>query len=429
VTVTVNDHRDSCIDELALLLVFKQNNSAFASKIAHTRTRNDYLWLVKQKSPERDITLLAEQGIMKAMSRRQTAIPCAILRGGTSRGVYFHRDDLPDDPALRDRQILAVMGGPDVLQIDGIGGGHPLNNKIAIVNQSPREDADVDYLFLQAVPQEARLSDGQNCGNILAGVGPYAIESGLVEAGPTHTQVRVHMVNSGNLCELTIETPDGIVNYAGVTAIDGVPGTAAPIICDFLDVAGSACGEMMPTGNVVDRVGGVEMTCIDNGMPVVVLRAGDFGISGKESPEELDANIELKSMLEKIRLEIGPLMNLGDVNNKTVPKMCLIAAPNVSGNVSTRTFIPHVCHRSIGVLGAVSVATACLLPGSVADGIANIPDGHEKTMIIEHPTGSFTVRLVVNEEGRTVNVEKAGVIRTARLLFRGDVFIPSTETR
>lgn len=363
---------------------------------------------------------------MNSMNARQTAIPCAILRGGTSRGVYFHRDDLPSDDRLRDMILVGIMGGPDLLQIDGIGGGHPLNNKVAIVSQSQRDDADVDYLFLQVMPQEGRVASVQNCGNILAGVGPYAIESGLVEAGSPHTQVRVHMVNSGNLCDLTIETPGGIVNYAGDTVIDGVPGSAAPIICDFLDVAGSACGELMPTGNASDSIDDVAVTCIDNGMPVVVLRALDFGISGRESPEALDANEGLKSRLEKIRLDIGPLMNLGDVSSKTVPKMCLVSAPREGGNVSTRTFIPHVCHRSIGVLGAVSVATACLIPGSVTSGIAVVPAGKEKTMIIEHPTGSFTVRLVVNDDAPAISIEKAGVIRTARMLFRGDVLIPAT---
>jgi 4-oxalomesaconate tautomerase len=361
------------------------------------------------------------------MNGRQTAIPCAILRGGTSRGVYFHRDDLPVDDHLRDNILLGIMGGPDVLQIDGIGGGHPLNNKVAIVNQSRRDDADIDYLFLQVMPQEARVSSIQNCGNILAGVGPFAIETGLVEAGPAHTRIRIHMVNSGNLCELTVETPGGVVNYAGDAAIDGVPGSAAPIICNFLDVAGSACGELMPTGKIVDTIDGVEMTCIDNGMPVVVMRATDFGISGKECPEELDTNEELKSRLEKIRLGIGQSMNLGDVTEKTVPKMCLISEPNAGGHVSTRTFIPHVCHRSIGVLGAVSVATACLIAGSVTSNIAVVPDGREKTMTIEHPTGSFAVRLVVSDDDRSISIMKAGAVRTARLLFRGEVFVPPTE--
>lgn len=359
------------------------------------------------------------------MTARQTAIPCAILRGGTSRGVYFHRADLPENVALRDKVLLSVMGGPDVLQIDGIGGGHPLNNKVAIVNRSQRDDADVDYLFLQVVPQEAKVNDVQNCGNILAGVGPFAIETGLVGAGRTQTRVRVHMVNSGNLCELSIETPDGAVNYAGSAEIDGVPGTAAAIICDYVDVAGSACGTLLPTGRVVDTIDGTQMTCIDNGMPVVVLRAADFGIDGYEAPETLDANEALKSRLEMLRLQVGPLMNLGDVSSKTVPKMCLVAAPRAGGHISTRTFIPHVVHRSIGVLGAVSVATACLMPESVTSGIAIVPGGREKTMVIEHPSGSFTARLVVDEnDGKQIRVERAGVLRTARLLFRGEVFVP-----
>lgn len=317
------------------------------------------------------------------------------------------------------------MGGPDDLQIDGVGGGHPLTNKVAIINPSQRDDADVDYLFLQIMPRESIVSDGQNCGNILAGVGPFAIESGLVTAGSPQTRVRVHMVNSGSLCELTVHTPEGTVAYTGDTGIDGVPGSSAPIICDFLEIAGSACGKLLPTGNMINTIDGVQLTCIDNGMPVVVLRAEDFDISGYESPEELDGNESLKTRLEKLRLEVGPSMNLADVKGKTVPKMCLVAPPRRSGNISTRTFIPHVCHRSIGVLGAVSVATACLLPDSVTNGIAVVPKGREKTMVIEHPTGSFSTRLVVGGNGsRTIDIERAGVIRTARLLFRGDVFVP-----
>ena len=361
------------------------------------------------------------------MTNKQTAIPCAVLRGGTSRGVYFRQRDLPDDEVLRDRILLQVMGGPDPLQIDGIGGGHPLTNKVAIVGPSARDDADVDYLFLQVMPRESRVSDVQNCGNILAGVGPFAIETGLITAGSPHTRVRVHMVNSGNRCELTVETPDGVVNYEGETEIDGVPGNAAAIVCDFLDVAGSACGALLPTGNTIDTIDGVQMTCIDNGMPVVVLRATDFAISGYESPDELDANDGLKSRLETLRCEVGPLMNLGDVAGLTVPKMCLVAEARNGGNLCTRTFIPHVCHRSVGVLGAVTVATACLLPGSVTAGIATVPDGDDKTMVIEHPSGSFTVRIVVDEnDDGEIRIEKAGVIRTARMLFSGEAFVRSS---
>lgn len=361
------------------------------------------------------------------MATTQTPIPCAVLRGGTSRGVYFRREDLPDDVDARDRVLLQVIGGPDDLQVDGIGGRHPLTNKVAIVNHSARDDADVDYLFLQVNPKDSVVADVQNCGNILAGVGPFAIETDLVAAVDPVTCVRVHMVNSGNLCELTIETPAGVVNYEGDTAIDGVPGSAAPIICDFLDVAGSACGLLLPTGNTKDEIDGVQLTCIDNGMPLVMIRAPDFGVSGYESPDELDANDELKSSLESLRRKVGPLMKLGDVAGLTVPKMCLVAKPRDGGNICTRTFIPQVCHRSVGVLGAVTVATACLLPGSVANGIAVLPDGSEKTLAIEHPTGSLSVRLVTSQDnGGELQIDKAGVIRTARMLLRGDVFVRSS---
>ena len=310
------------------------------------------------------------------------------------------------------------------MQIDGIGGGHPLNNKVAVVSPSDRDDADVDYLFLQIIPGESRVSNVQNCGNILAGVGPFAIETGMKDAASPATIVRVHMLNSGNLCELTIATPDGVVNYDGDTEIDGVPGGAAAIVCDFLDVAGSACGALLPTGNAIDVIDDIQLTCIDNGMPVVVLRAADFAISGYESPDELDANDELRSRLEALRSKVGPMMNLGDVTDLTVPKMCLAAEPRNGGNICTRTFIPHVCHRSVGVLGAVTVATACLLPGSVTSDITIVPDGDEKTMVIEHPSGALTVRLVVSEsDDGEIRIEKAGVIRTARMFFRGDAFV------
>ena len=348
------------------------------------------------------------------------------LRGGSSKGLYFTVHDLPPDSPGRDQILLAAMGGADPRQIDGLGGADPLTSKAAIVGLSDRTDADLDYLFLQVNPGESGVTDVQNCGNILAGVGPFAIETGLVAAGSPVTRVRVHMVNSGNLCELTIETPDDAVNYDGDTEIDGVPGRAAPIVCDFLDVAGSACGQLLPTSNITDTIDGIQVTCIDNGMPVVVLRAADFGISGYESADELDENDELKSRLESLRCKVGPLMNLGDVAGLTVPKMCLVAEPRDGGNICTRTFIPHVCHRSVGVLGAVTVATACLLPGSVTDNIAAVPEGNEKTLAVEHPSGSLAVRLVINHgDDGEIQIDKAGVIRTARMLMRGNAFVRS----
>ena len=369
---------------------------------------------------------LGQTPIMGVQKSIQKSILCSIMRGGTSRGAYFLAGDLPADRDRREAVLRTVMGGRDALQVDGIGGGHPLTSKVAIVGLSDRADADVDYLFLQVTPSTGQVSDGQNCGNILAGVGPFAIEQGLIAVTGAETIVRVHMVNSGNLCALTVQTPGGAVQYAGDTAIDGVPGTAAPILCNYLNVAGSVTGAMLPTGNVSDTVDGVVVTCIDNGMPVVLLRAADVGCSGRESPDELDANEALKQTLESIRLALGPRMNLGDVAQKTVPKMCLVSPPAAGGHVATRTFIPHVCHKAIGVLGAVSVATACLLEGSVTDGIAVVPPGAEKSMDVEHPSGSLRVHFAVDEAAGPENrVQSAGVIRTARLLMRGEVFVPS----
>lgn len=347
------------------------------------------------------------------------AIPYMQIRGGSSKGIYFNAADLPTDENLRDQLILDAVGR-DARQIDGLGGANPLTSKVGIVSPSSREDADVDYLFVQVVVGENRVDTTPNCGNILVGVGPFAIESGMVAIQGDTTIVRVHMLNSGNLCELEIQTPNGQVEYRGDAKIDGVPGTSAPIICNYLDVAGSACGALLPTGNVVDVINDVPVTCIDNGMPVVVLKAADFGKTGYESCEELSNDPVFREKLEAIRLKVGPLMNLGDVTNKVVPKMSLIAAPNASGHVHTRTFIPHVCHSSIGVLGAVSVATACTLPGSVAEGIAVLPEGNFKNISVEHPSGEFSVGLQLNDDNEVV---KAGLLRTARLLSKGDVYV------
>jgi 4-oxalomesaconate tautomerase len=346
------------------------------------------------------------------------------MRGGSSKGLYFRREDLPSDDALRDRVLVAAMGA-DARQIDGAGGAHPLTSKVAIVSRSESAGADVDYLFVQVVVGEGRVDTTPNCGNMLAGVGPFAIENGIVPAQDGATSVRVRMLNSDNLCELLVQTPGKRVRYDGDARIDGVPGSAAPIVCNYLDVAGSATGSLLPTGAALDVVEGVEITCIDNGMPVVVLRAKDLGITGYETPKDLDANRELKAKLESIRLAVGPRMNLGDVTKKVVPKMSLIAPARAGGHVCTRTFIPHDCHAAIGVLGAVSVATACILPGSVARGIATVPEGRVKQMSVEHPTGEFSVTLEVGGTVERPTVEKAGLLRTARLIFRGEVCVPA----
>ena len=356
----------------------------------------------------------------------QTAIRCMLMRGGTSKGAYFLADDLPRDKAARDRILLAAMGSPDPRQVDGVGGAHPLTSKVAIVSRAREPGIDIDFLFCQVSVDKPMVDTTPNCGNILAGVGPFAIERGLIKAGDPHTRVRVRTVNTGTIAELLIETPDGMVEYDGAARIDGVPGTAAPIAIDFLDAAGSVCGALLPTGRAVDRVAGVDVTLIDNGMPCVVLDAAAIGRTGHEPREVLDKDKELKARLEEIRLAAGPLMNLGDVGPKVVPKMILVSAPAAGGHVATRSFIPHECHSAIGVFAAVTVATACVLPGSPAARVARLPEGRVKTLSVEHPTGEFSVRLEVGGTQDKPVVERAGLLRTARRLFDGTIYVSAT---
>lgn len=347
----------------------------------------------------------------------QRAIPACLMRGGTSKGLYVLKDDLPADIALRDKVLLAALGSPDPRQIDGVGGAHPLTSKVAVVSKSDRPDADIDYLFLQIFPDKAIVTDQQNCGNILAGIGPFAIERGLVAPAGDTTQVRIHMINTASIAVATVETPGGRVNYEGAAQIDGVPGSHAPIMLDFLDVAGSSCGALLPTGNAVDEIDGVQVTLIDNGMPVVVISAADFGLTGAETPEEIEAMPEVRARVEAIRLKAGPMMNLGDVEKASVPKMTLISPARNGGDISTRTFIPHRVHEAIGVLGAVSVATALALK----DGITGA-----KTFEIEHPTGFFSVEMEIEGRGETLKVTRSALLRTARMLMRGEVLVPAS---
>jgi len=343
------------------------------------------------------------------------------MRGGTSKGGYFLKADLPADAAARDAFLLAAMGSPDPRQIDGMGGADPLTSKAAVVSRSERPGVDVDYLFLQVFVDQAIVTDAQNCGNILAGVGPFAIERGLVAPTGDETRVTIYMENTGQLAVATVQTPGGVVTYAGNAAIDGVPGTHAPIPTEFRDTAGSSCGALLPTGNPVDRIDGVACTLIDNGMPCVVMAAADLGATGYESREELESEAlaPLRARIEAIRLAAGPLMNLGDVGAKSVPKMVLVAPPRGGGAICTRSFIPHRAHATIGVLAAVSVATAALLPGSPAHAVAVLPEGARKTLSVEHPTGEMSCVLETGADGA---VTSAALLRTARKLMDGVVF-------
>lgn len=343
-----------------------------------------------------------------------------LMRGGTSKGAFFLASDLPSDPEQRDQLLLRVMGSPDPRQIDGVGGAHPLTTKVAVVSPSDREDIDLEYLFLQVVVDEPVVSDGQNCGNMLAAVGPFAVERGLVQARDGQESVRVLMRNTDGVAVATFPVEEGAPRYAGHTEISGVPGSAAAIEIEFEDIAGSSTGSLLPTGRVVDEFEGVEATLIDNGMPVVVLRAADLGVTGYESCAELEENADLRARLERMRIAAGQLMGLGDVETATVPKLTMVSSPRAGGAVSTRTFIPHRCHSSIGVLGALTVATACLLPGSPAADVAVLDPG-TSVVTLEHPTGTFdaTVRLDLSDGPRVL---AAGIIRTARKLMDGTIF-------
>jgi 4-oxalomesaconate tautomerase len=353
-------------------------------------------------------------------------IPYAQIRGGSSKGLYFRADDLPNNECERNRYLLLAMEGTsegDPRQIDGLGGANSLTSKIAIISPSTNPTWDLDYFFVQVVVGKGKVSTTQTCGNILAGVLPFAIESGMIKADSPTTSARINIVNTGGICECVVQTPNGKIEYSGKTKIDGVIGTAAPIICNYLDTAGATCGSMLPTGNNIDIFDGIETTCIDNGMPLVIMRAIDFGLSGNESKEDLDANEDLKKKIENIRLQAGFRMNLGDVSEQTIPKMCLISLAQNGGTINTRMFIPHLIHEAIGVLAAVSVATACIIPNTVVERIANL-SLENSSLSIEHPSGEFIVNLEYELVNNQLIIRKSGVVRTARLLSKGEVFIP-----
>lgn len=353
----------------------------------------------------------------------QTAIPCLLMRGGTSRGPFFNAADLPSDPEQRAQVLLAAMGSPDRRQIDGLGGASPLTSKVGIVSRSQRPGIDLEFLFAQVVPDKPVVDITPNCGNMLAAVVPFALETGLFQAQGETTTLRVLTLNTDMSCDITVQTPGGRVSYSGDARIDGVPGHSAPIIINFLDTAGSVCSGLLPTGNVRDEIDGLEVTCIDNGMPMVLFRAADVGCSGYEPAAQLTADDALRARIERLRLAAGERMGLGDVSSKTYPKMCLVSAPAEGGSLNTRCFIPHVCHDAIGVLAAVTVGTAAVMEGSITEGLAVVTEGLVKTISVEHPSGEFSVELEL-DANNPQNVVRAALLRTARLIMRGEVLLP-----
>jgi 2-methylaconitate cis-trans-isomerase PrpF len=354
----------------------------------------------------------------------QRRIPCVIMRGGTSRGPVFLRSDLPDGDAEMDRVLLAAMGSPHPLQVDGIGGGHPLTSKAAIVGPSADPEADVDYLFVQVSVNEARADRSANCGNMLSAVAPFAVEQGLVSAGSPETVVRVRNVNTGIVVKATVSTPDRQVTYEGDTRIDGVGGSGAPIFLDFGAAVGLATGSLLPTGSPVDRLGDLEASLIDGAVPLMILRAADLGIGPEHGPEAIDANAALLQRIETARLEAGRRMGLGDVAGSVVPKVALVGPSDTGADLRAWYFTPRQCHRSMAITGAITLATARFAAGSIVDQVARRPDDGRRVVTIQHPSGRMEVAVTLDPSNTGYGqVASAALVRTARRLFEGCVIV------
>lgn len=359
----------------------------------------------------------------------QTKIPCVIMRGGTSRGPFFLASDLPADPETRDVVLLAVMGSPHEYQVDGIGGANPLTSKVAMIGKSKRPDADVDYLFAQVLIDQERVDTKPNCGNMLVGVGPFAVEAGLVPAKNGETTVRIFNVNTQALVEAIVQTPGGKVTYEGNAAIDGVPGRAAPVGINFTSAIGSVTRKLLPTGGPLNVIDGVDVSCVDVAMPMILMRAEQFGKSGDESAAELDADKELFRRMEAIRRKAGELMGMGDVAKMVVPKIGLLSKPHHGGTISSRYFVPYACHKAHAVTGTVCVASACAIPGTVASQLVTLPPPPQGMITIEHPSGMIAIDLDADFTGGRQVLRRAALVRTARRIFDGYVHVPETVWR
>ena len=353
----------------------------------------------------------------------QTAIPCMLMRGGSSKGPYLNMADLPADIQERDRILLGIMGSPDPRQIDGLGGAEFLTSKLAMVGVSERSGVDVDYLFAQVDIENPVVDTGPPCGNMLAGVGPYAIETGLVPTMDPVTRVMIFNVNTNTLIEALIQTPGGQVSYEGDVEIDGVPGSAAPVVLNFSNVAGGKTGALLPTGNVRDTIEGIEVSCIDASMPMVIIHADSLGLAGDEDAEFFRTSKDLMMQIESIRLIAGQLMGLGDVSNTVIPKVGIISAAEKGGTIRSRYLTPHSLHAAHAVTGAICVATAACMPGSVASEITNLSGQDQQHIVIEHISGKIEVMLETDASGGQWTVKKAGVVRTTRKIMSGVVYV------
>lgn len=356
----------------------------------------------------------------------QTAIPFLFMRGGSSRGPYMRRSDLPEDRETLSELLIAAVGAGHPLNIDGIGGGNAVTTKVAMLSPSERDDCDVDYFFAQVAVEKHEVDYRPTCGNILSGVGPAAIEMGLVDAQDGETTVRIHAVNTGARIEATVRTPGRAVQYDGDAQIAGVPGTHAPIQLDFLDTVGSICGSLLPTGNLVDEIDGIRVTCMDVAMPIMIARAEDFGLTGYEPQAELDKNTAFFERAEAMRMKAGEMMGLGDVSKSVTPKMAVLAPPRAGGTIAARYFMPWTCHPTMAVTGAQCLAACALTPGTVADGLPQGLTGQSPELVrIEHPMGEIEVTVSFERNGDGLTLRSAGLVRSARLLARGELMVPS----
>ena len=356
----------------------------------------------------------------------QTAIPFHFMRGGTSRGPYFRREDLPEDRETLARVLVAVLGSGHKLNIDGIGGGAAVTTKVAMLSRSQTNDCDIDYFFAQVSVEDGQVDFKPTCGNILSGVGPAAVEMGLIAPQGDVTRIRIRSVNTEARVEAVVQTPGGRVEYGGAAAIDGVPGSAAPIYLNFMDVVGSATGALLPTGALRDVIDGIEVTCMDVAMPICIARAADFGLTGHETAEALDADRAFYARMEPIRQEAGRRMGMGDVARSVTPKFALLAEPRAGGTITARYFMPWSCHPTMAVTGAQCLASCVLTPGTVAEGLFTAPEGSPALVLIEHPGGVIDVTVDYETGPDGFALKSAGLLRTARLLARGEGLVPDT---
>lgn len=354
-----------------------------------------------------------------------TRIPAYLYRGGTSKGPLILASDLPADRRTLDAALLAAMGSPHKRQIDGIGGAETLTSKIAVVSKSSRPGFDVDYLFVQVNPESDLVDYSSNCGNMLSAVGPFAIEMGLVQARDPETRIAIFNLNTNSKIEVILHTPGAEVTYDGDAAIDGVPGTAAPVKENFAGTVGSKTGKLLPTGSMSEEIDGIEVTCIDVAVPMVIVPAAAVGKTGYESKAELDPDTALISRLEKIRVEAGKRMGLGDCSKLVIPKPVLVAPPRAGGTIASRDFVPFNCHATYSVTGSMALSTACILPGTVANRMATVKDNGRQVVAIEHPGGVIDVEVVARQVGGKFSLEEANLLRTCRKLFEGQICIPS----